>query len=176
VALFFERGKFTHQDTLMTTHALWAYATGLVSFSMIRVLVSGFFALKDTKTPVYVATMALLLNFLSGLLLMRVMGHSGLALSLTIASTFQVIILFVLLQKKVGGLTLGPIRACFLKSAASSLAMGLAVWAMGGILPFHGGLGQQLLRVFLLVFSGTFFYILLAYAMKAEELKFFKIS
>lgn len=171
VKLFFERGRFSAYDTLMTKEAVWGYLAGLLSFSVIRVLVSGFFAIRDTKTPVYVATLAMGLNFLLGLLLMGPLGHTGLALALSIASTAQALCLFFLLSKRVLSLSLKEMGGTFLKSTASSFFMALVLWML------KGSLGRNMpliLAVIFLVILGLLLYLLFSYLLKTDELSLLK--
>ena len=48
----FHYGKFNAQDVRMSTLALMAYSSGLMGFSLVKVLAPGFFARQDTRTPV----------------------------------------------------------------------------------------------------------------------------
>jgi putative peptidoglycan lipid II flippase len=62
--------------------------------------------MKDTRTPVVISFWTLLFNVAAGLILMRLMGHSGLALALTLASVFNAVVLSMLLMRKVGGINI----------------------------------------------------------------------
>ena len=55
IRVFFERGAFDADTTAMTAQALFFYSVGLWAFSGIRVMVSAFYALQDTRTPVKIA-------------------------------------------------------------------------------------------------------------------------
>lgn len=175
VKLFFERGRFTSLDTEMTSKALWGYLVGLLSFSLIRVLVSGFFALKDSKTPVYVATVAMVLNFILGILLMGPLGHVGLAFALSVASTVQAFLLFYILKRKVVGISFRELLEPFFKSLLASVLMGLFLWLLKTYF-LTKGISTILLflKVFLLVILGLLLYLLLAYLLRTEELKLLK--
>ena len=100
VELLFERGAFSPESSAMTTDALACYAAGLWAFAGMRVLITAFYALQDTKTPVKVAVIALGVNAISGLLLMGWLRHAGLALALSLASAVQFVCLAVFLRKK----------------------------------------------------------------------------
>ena len=58
----FHYGKFDAQDVRMSTLALMAYASGLLAFSMVKVLAPGYFARQDTRTPVRIGIQALSVN------------------------------------------------------------------------------------------------------------------
>src|SRR5947208_13348378 len=58
VHLFFEHGRFTAADTQGTAAAVLAYAVGLWAFAGVRIVVSAFYSLQDTRTPVLGAVVA----------------------------------------------------------------------------------------------------------------------
>jgi putative peptidoglycan lipid II flippase len=58
----FHYGKFDEHDVRMASLALTAYATGLLAFSMVKVLAPGYFARQDTRTPVSIGIQALGVN------------------------------------------------------------------------------------------------------------------
>jgi len=58
----FHYGRFDEQDVRMSSLALMAYASGLLAFSMVKVLAPGFFARQDTRTPVRIGVQALGVN------------------------------------------------------------------------------------------------------------------
>ncbi len=102
VAVLFGRGAFSSADVTATAQALVAYGVGLPAFACVRALYSAYFALSDTKTPVYVGAACLVVNVGLGLILMNPMAHTGLALATSIASWVNVILLIYLLRPKLG--------------------------------------------------------------------------
>jgi len=62
IRVLFEHGKFGPDDTLRTAGALSAYAVGLPAFMLVKALTPGFFARHDTRTPLYIALLAIVLN------------------------------------------------------------------------------------------------------------------
>jgi putative peptidoglycan lipid II flippase len=58
----FHYGKFDAHDVRMASLALMAYASGLLAFSLVKVLAPGYFARQDTRTPVRIGVQALSLN------------------------------------------------------------------------------------------------------------------
>ena len=69
---------------------------------MMKVLVPAFFSRKDTKTPMYAAIAALILNVLLNYIFAFKLGygHTGLALASSVAAILSVSILFVILVKE----------------------------------------------------------------------------
>ncbi len=72
LAVLFERGAFGPAEATATAAALAAYAAGLPAFVLVKVLAPGFYAHRDTATPVKVAVAAVAVNFVLTLVLMHV--------------------------------------------------------------------------------------------------------
>jgi putative peptidoglycan lipid II flippase len=102
IEVIFGRGEFAHTAVQATSLALMGYAVGLPAFSCVRPLVSAFYALEDTKTPVKIAVISLLVNISLGILLMQKLDHLGLALAASISSWSNVILLGLALNRKTG--------------------------------------------------------------------------
>ena len=85
IVTLFERGEFTSGDSIATADALLIYALGLPAFVLIKVLVPAFFARENTKTPVLIAAICVCVNVVLNLLLMKVLGHLGIALATSIS-------------------------------------------------------------------------------------------
>ena len=62
VRVLFEHGRFGPDDTVRTAGALAAFAVGLPAFMLVKALTPGFFAREDTKTPLYIAIVAIAAN------------------------------------------------------------------------------------------------------------------
>jgi putative peptidoglycan lipid II flippase len=129
VRLLFQRGAFDVPATDMTVRALLYYSLGLWAFAGLRVFVSAFYSLQDTVTPVKVAVIAMVLNLIFSLLLMRTpLEHGGLALALSLASTVQLVILILLLRRRIGGIEGKAVLGSMAKSFLSSMIMALGIY------------------------------------------------
>ena len=62
IRVLFEHGRFGPDDTLRTAGALAAFAVGLPAFVLVKALTPGFFAREDTRTPLYIALVAIVAN------------------------------------------------------------------------------------------------------------------
>jgi len=123
VRLLFERGEFSPIDTEQTATAVLFYAVGLIAFVWVKVLVSGFYAVKDTKTPVIVASTSMLLNILLNCVLVGPLGYKGLALATTISFTINFILLYVLLCDRFGNLWDKPFLEALLRMTIATVMM-----------------------------------------------------
>jgi putative peptidoglycan lipid II flippase len=108
VALLFQWREFDASDTERTAAALAYYAGGLLCFAWVKISVAGFYAVKDTKTPVVVASASMLLNIILCFLLVKPMGFRGLALATTSSYFVNFFLLYVLLCRKYGRLWDAP--------------------------------------------------------------------
>ena len=141
VATLFQLGKFDAADTQLVASALLYFALGLVSYALVEVLTRGFYALHDTRTPVLVAVVTVVINLglAAYLALGAGMNQDGLALSLAVTTTLELVLLWVFLAGKLPGWGLASdgLLSSFGKSGAAALAMGLLLL---GVMPLLRGL------------------------------------
>ena len=123
IHLFFEHGEFTAEATRGTAMAVAFYAIGLWAFGAIRIVVSAFYAMQDTRTPVRVAMLALCCNIVLSLSLMSPLQHGGLALATSVATMLNVSVLLVFLVKKIGHLDWPAILTSLLRTAFASIVV-----------------------------------------------------
>ncbi|NVJ99524.1 MAG: murein biosynthesis integral membrane protein MurJ [Alphaproteobacteria bacterium] len=130
IATLFERGAFTSAETAQTAAALMAYAVGLPAYVIAKALTPGYFARKDTKTPVKFATASLFVNLVLNLILIQYLAHVGLALATAIAAWFNVLLLYVGLRRTHGFSLARQTLIRIFKMTTASLLMGAALWFM----------------------------------------------
>lgn len=172
--LVYCRGAFDDRALHETASAMFFYCFGIPSFAALKVTLTGFYARKDMKTPMYVSVFCIVLNLILNLLLMRPLKQGGIALATAICSCLNNLILFWLLQRKLGKLPL--------KSLARFLALLLPV-SLAGLYPakwvydltarsFGTGNG---IKIFPALAAGALCYlaifIILAILLKMDELK-----
>lgn len=100
ISVLFQRGAFEIQDAIHTGQALFCYALGLWAFSVLRVFISSFYSLQDSKWPMKAAIIALIVNVVACLILMQPLKHNGIALASSIAATVNVFVLTFVLKEK----------------------------------------------------------------------------
>jgi putative peptidoglycan lipid II flippase len=174
VHLLFQHGEFTYQDTLGTAAAVMGYAVGLWAFAGVRIVVAAFYALQDTKTPVKIATTAVVANILLSLILMSSLKHAGLALAASLASILNLSLLIWFLQKKLGLIDWSRIVKSHGRVLIASAAVGIVCWwvANQGVWIMQG---YWIYKAFLLtsgILGGIVVYFAVHIAMKSEELSF----
>jgi putative peptidoglycan lipid II flippase len=129
VAMLFERGEFNQLSTQLVAWALLWYGLGLVSHSVVEIVSRAFYALHDTKTPVFIGAAAMSLNVILSFLFaawferLGWFPHGGLALANTTATTLEMIGLLVLMRRRLNGLKGGSIVRGGLAAAVAGLVM-----------------------------------------------------
>lgn len=93
VAVLYERGAFTADTTQATAEALAAFAIGLPSFVLIKVLQPAFFAREDMRTPMWFSLVSLIVNVVGSLAMFPYIGHVGIAYATSIAGWANALLL-----------------------------------------------------------------------------------
>ncbi|HIJ80855.1 MAG TPA: murein biosynthesis integral membrane protein MurJ [Desulfuromonadales bacterium] len=127
-SLLFMGGAFDYHKVVNSAQALVYYSLGLTCVAFIRVLAPAFYAIKDTKTPVVTACIALVLNLCFSLALMVPLKHGGLALATTLSAFGNMLMLFFILRRRIGSFSCSGIYMSGLKALAASLPMGALSW------------------------------------------------
>ena len=100
IKVLFERGEFSFEETIQTSHALIAYTFGVPAFVMLKSFQPAFLAEGNTKTPMYIGFVLLILNIILSFVLMIYLRHAGIALATSIVAWIGTIIYITLLIKK----------------------------------------------------------------------------
>jgi putative peptidoglycan lipid II flippase len=107
IATIFYGGEFTALDVELAALSLQAFSVGLIGFSFVKILAPAYFAREDTRTPVKVGLVALLVNFVLSVVLaiwltkIAYKGpHAGLALAISIAAVLNAWLLYRGLRNK----------------------------------------------------------------------------
>ncbi|CAN5256047.1 murein biosynthesis integral membrane protein MurJ [soil metagenome] len=86
VAVLFHNGAFEAVDVHRTTAALTGYGVGLVGLVAIKVLAPGYYARHDTRTPMRIAVVVLVLTQVLNFFLVPVLQHAALTLTIGIGA------------------------------------------------------------------------------------------
>ena len=132
IATIYFHGDFTENGVNMSALSLIAYAIGLVPIVMVKVLAPGYYARKNTRTPVRIGVIAVLINIAISLLLFVPMQHIGLALATSVAAIANALLLYLGLRRE-GVFIAEPGWKIFLARVAGAtiLMSALLLWAVG---------------------------------------------
>jgi putative peptidoglycan lipid II flippase len=172
VVLLFQRGQFDHESARQTAHALVAQGAGVWLVAAVRQLLAVYYAVGDTRTPVYVAATDLLAFIVLALVLRGPFGHVGVGWAVSGSSAVQALLLWALLARKVPtirGQGIGGSVLRVLVASAAGVASGRAV---AGLLAAGPGAGP-IVRVLpgllgALAFGASF--LVVAFVLKSPEL------
>ncbi|MEN1937270.1 murein biosynthesis integral membrane protein MurJ [Paenibacillus sp. 102] len=166
ILLLFGRGAFNMAAIEMTSNVLFYYAIGMVGFALREVISRAFYALKDTKSVLYNASLALILNIILNIILSRYIGISGLALATSISGFVASILLGIRLQSKTKGLWNKHLVKTFLKILIATIIMAIVVKGIFyNLTNFAGESGALLISILL----GAIVYAILIIFMKIKE-------
>ena len=100
LATIFQRGAFLWTDVQQASLSLIGFSLGLPFFMAMKVLVPAFFSRQNTKTPMLIAFLSLLINVCLNYLLAFYfgLGHLGLAIASSISAIVSVMILSFILK------------------------------------------------------------------------------
>lgn len=130
IDILFARGAFGAPEARETSYALYFYALGVVPVALTRILVSVFYSLKDTRTPVIAAFFVFICNIVFCILLIGPLRHGGLALATTISAAFNFLCLVFFLRGKEVGIEWSSFLVSALKCLGASLVMALVVYGV----------------------------------------------
>lgn len=176
VKLLFERGQFSPQATAMTASALVFFSIGMVAFGLRDILGKVFYSLQDTKTPMINGAISMILNIILSLILVKFMGHNGLAFATSLSSILCIILLFVSLKKKIGYFGQDNIIKTSLKSLGSAILMGIVTFYSYNQLSYIIGSSTvgQIISLGSAVFIGALVYFILIVLLKIDEVEIIK--
>lgn len=162
-------GEFTEFNAQMVRFSLMAYALGLVGFSLVKVLVPGYFARQDTRTPVRIGVKAMLFNVVANLVLVGLMvhfeivaPHAGLALATVLAAWLNAFLLWRGLRRE-GAYRANPGWGVFcLRVVLATLIMGAVIHVAAGEtgIWFDFSAAQRVLRLAAIIGLGAVVYAL----------------
>lgn len=170
IRLAYMHGSFDRHSLAVTSGAFFYYLTGILGFGLRDVFNRAFHARQDTKTPMRVAFLTVVLNIVLNLILSRVMGVNGLALATTISCGVGAVVLAALLRIRLGAFRGRDLwRELAKVLAAGALCLGTAL-LLHRIAPGAAGKVQTFLRLVLITGLSLAIYIAALVAQRVEQL------
>ena len=135
VAALYQTGSFDATQTQVVTGVLAAYSIGIPAQASVRLLTSGHYALGDTRTPVRVAALTVVLAAVLAVVFMRFWGVAGIALGSATAAYVNLLLNYVYLERRTGSI-IGQVErsSIVMTLGASLMATGAALLA-GRLVP-----------------------------------------
>lgn len=170
-AVLFQRGAFDYEMARQTGITLAGFAAGLVAAGGVRQTAPVFFALEDTRTPVIVSALSLLVYVGAALALRQSLQTFGLALAVAISSSVNFVLLALLLRRRIGLLGFRALSKPVARATVGALACGLAAWATARL--GHWPAGATLFNTAILgvaVLAGTGAFLLVCALLRSPEI------
>src|SRR5437870_4434922 len=177
IRVLFQHGEFVASSTRLTARALLYYAIGLPALATVKLVVPAFYSTKDTKTPVVVASISLVINIILNILFLQVffkrVQNGGPALATAIACYFDFFALILIFRLRYGPMGIREIMKSFSKIFLCSGIMGAACWLGGHYTEFtiHSRFLVQLGVFTGLIVGATVLYLALAWVFRCSEIE-----
>lgn len=179
VRLVFGADKFNWADTVLTGRTVAFFAVGLAAQAAILLLIRGFYALKDTKTPAIVSILSVAIYIWLGFLLIRVFAFDvwGLGLSYAVSTNISFVLLLYFLGQKVGGFPqdslILPALKMLLAAVVAAIALYIPIKALDQLVFDTTRTINLLILTGIASFFGLSVYLILVWVMKVKELSTF---
>lgn len=130
VRLIFGASRFNWEATVLTGATLAFLSIGLSSQAISLLLVRGFYALKDTKTPVVVSLVVVVLNIILSVYSIVILKLDvwSIGFANSVSAIFSAILLFWMLHFKVGKFDLRMVLVPLLKMFMATVIMGVSLY------------------------------------------------
>jgi len=155
VAALYQTGRFTPSATALVGRVLAAYGIGLLGQATVKLFASGFYAMRDTRTPVKIAALSLVVSTSLAWVLMRWLGAPGIALGSSIGAFLNTSLHLRDLGRRIGGVLRGPDWRAFGIALAAGIVAGAgalgAAQVSAGLAPVPRG--ALVLAIFGLVYG-----------------------
>lgn len=153
-------GLFSASAALVTEQILVFLALGLVSQSLISLVVRTYWALGDTKTPFYTSLFGLVVNAIAAFWFGREMGSPGLAIAFSLTNAINCVMLIFYLKNTKINFDRERILVSSFKILLSALFGGSIVWFLMAAFPYDVREASIWLVVFRLVLGSILFAVL----------------
>jgi putative peptidoglycan lipid II flippase len=170
VRLLYQHGNFDSADTVRVSATLVTFSLGLIGNGISLLLTRAFFSLQEPRIPTQVALINLFLNLVLDIALLR-FGAAGIALATAFVTSFNAVVLAVLLRRRVGPLHGGEVMRGALLTIVATAYCGVAAFGVWYPLDRLLGrsLGAQLVTLGLGLAAGGAAYLLAARYLRLPE-------
>ncbi len=174
IKVLFEHYNFSAQDTAKVSYILIFHSIGLIFFGLLMILNRTFYAFKNVKTPLKIASISIGVNLLLDWVLIKFMDVGGLALSTSLVALSNTVILLIILRKNIGNLGGKRITISYLKILLASAIMGGSVYFIWHYLKSfaYKGLIYLIIAIAVTIIAGSAIYIIFTYILKMDEIKY----
>ena len=167
------QGNFSSKNVYILATLLAFYCVGMIGYSVRQVILQGFYAIKETRTPVAINIFILCLNMVLTATFVKFWGAKGIAIAYSTAGICSVILQTYFLRKRVGRINGNEMKEsfikCFVCCGVMYLVLTLAIYILEKFMPLDIK-RFQLMEVMILLIIGAGTYVVMAYVLKMQEL------
>jgi len=177
IRVLFQHGQFVAESTRLTARALLYYSIGLPALASVKLIVPAFYSTRDTKTPVIIASISLVINIVLNIVFIQFfykrVQNGGPALATALATFFDFFALFIIFRIRYGAMGTMEILRSFSKIFLCAGIMGVACWFGNYYTTFtiHSRFLVQLLVFAGLITGATVLYLALAWIFRCHEIE-----
>ena len=177
IRVLFQHGQFVAESTRLTARALLYYAIGLPALATVKLVVPAFYSTRDTKTPVIVASISLVLNIVLNIVFLQFffkrVQNGGPALATALATFFDFFALFIIFRLRYGAMGTLQVLRSFGKISICAGIMGVACWFGNYYTQFtlHSRFLMQFIVFSGLIVGAAALYLLLAWLFRCHEIE-----
>ena len=143
------------------------YSLGMVAYVLNPVLVGTFFCLQDSRSPLKVAAVMVIVHTVLACVMMKLLGYAGIALAGSLAACVASVLLWRRLQQRVGSLDAAGVLSSLGRSLLA--ALGMLAAGMGANLVVAGTvLGHPISRMVLCALAAAAAYALLQFLLNRQ--------
>jgi len=175
VRLVFGAAQFDWQATVLTGKTLAFFSISIFAHALINLVSRGFYALHDTKTPLYVGTFSTIFMIVLGFIFVLIfqMEVYSIAIAYSVTNIVNLLILFLFLDKKTGGFELMnlilPISKIFIATAFTGFALYIPIKLLDKLVFDTTRTINLLLLTGISSFIGLSIYLFLTWLLNVKE-------
>jgi putative peptidoglycan lipid II flippase len=177
VGLLLGVGKFSQANINETGLVLAYFSLSIFAQSLLPVLTKAFYAQENTKLPVTISMLSIILNVILAMILYRTMAVSGLALSFSISTIFNFYLLYFAMKRKIKIKTDDNfLKFCFKVIIISLISIIFGYLSMGLLGNFYliSNLISLLIKLMLVSIVCLILYYILSKIYKIKEIYLIK--
>ncbi|NLK88116.1 MAG: murein biosynthesis integral membrane protein MurJ [Clostridiaceae bacterium] len=170
-AVFKWGGRFTEENVPFVASILALFCISMITQSTVAIMNRAYYARQDTMTPLAAGIVSIILNILLGMVfhLYTDLGASGMALSYSIISLVNSILLLILLNKKMKGIQAQKLGSFLIRTIPSAAVMAAFLLLIRSFVPDSEIKLLQLLYLLLEIIAGALIYIIMMLLMKSQD-------
>ena len=171
VTAFFVGGKMTPDKGAIMAHIVTALVCGLPAYVLVKVFQPAFFSREDTRTPVWIAAGALVINIGLNFLVVPRFGIVGLAAATATTATLNVLTLYTILQMRGWFHFTGKLGGRIGRQLIATAAMSAALWLLMPLMAsrYGGNVFERVWSLGVLVASGLIVFFAVAWLVGALD-------